>query len=130
MGKLVAAGCVLESAANAGKHFRDFFRVLTFNENADAFQISVAAADEADVMQPLFFVNIKQNVAGTGSVCLVGIFHFLKLLAVKRFFLFPELFRIKIIILSALIQQFPVGTGFRDRTFFDDEDPVSIADRG
>ena len=72
--KLVAAGCILKSAANAGKPFDCKLRIGSLKQRTDGFEIAVAAVREHNIVQ--FSVdNVKIDHRGTCSAGLVSVMH-------------------------------------------------------
>ena len=70
-GQLVGTGCVFETAADPLERGDDFLCAAAGHQTADALQISVAAAGEADRIDNVVAVYFQFDPAGAGASCSV-----------------------------------------------------------
>lgn len=73
--QLVGAGGGFVAAADAFEGGDELSGLLTLGECADAFEVAVASADEADAGDTTLFVDVEVNLAGACSRSVVCVVH-------------------------------------------------------
>ena len=73
--QLVGAGGGFVAAADAFESGDELSGLLTLGECADAFEVAVASADEADAGDTTLFVDVEVNLAGACSRSVVCVVH-------------------------------------------------------
>ena len=69
--KLIGAGSIVPATDPFQKR-HDLFRLSAFDELADPLQVAAAAADEFQIMDAVFLVEIEDDLLGARSLGRIG----------------------------------------------------------